>query len=230
MSEAKVKFTFNCCDTIIQCLINEKMKDICQRFASKIGRNINSLIFLYGGNQLKFELSFENHANSLDKNDKEMKVLVYEKQLEDFICPNCGEKINLNSEELDKIILSNNNIKDKINGVESILDNIIKNSLVNTINNQLINVNVILNTINNDIIKNNEKLEKLLFNSINNDFKDKNFISGFIEINQNDINKNISLFNTDMNNDIDVYINNKKIKILIKGHITFKKKENINLK
>ena len=52
MSEAKVKFTFNCCDTIIQCLINEKMKDICQRFASKIGRNINTLIFLYGGNQL----------------------------------------------------------------------------------------------------------------------------------------------------------------------------------
>ena len=166
MFEANVKFTFNCINTIIQCLIDEKMRDICQRYSSKIGRNINSLIFLYGGNQLNLELSFENQANSLDKNDKEMKILVYEKQIEDFVCPKCGEKINLNSEEIDKIILFNNNIKDKINGVESILENIIKNSLINSINNQLKNINIILNVINADIIKNNERLEKLLDNSI----------------------------------------------------------------
>ena len=202
MSEANVKFTYNCNTIIIQCLLEEKMKDICQRYASKIGMNLNSLIFLYGGSQLNFELNFESQANSLDKSDKEMKILVYEKQLEDFICPKCGEKVNLNSKEIDEIISSNNNINDKIDGIKSILDNIINNSLVNSFNNQLKSINVILKSLNEDIIKNNEKLEKLLYNSINNDFKDKNFIRGMIDINSNDINKNIVLFNTDINNDI----------------------------
>ena len=33
-------------------------------------------------------------------------------------------------------------------------------------------------------------------------------------INRNEINKNIILFNTDINNDIDTYINDEKIKII----------------
>ena len=218
MSEAKVIFTFNGNNIIIKSLLHEKMSDICQRYVSKIRMNFNNLIFLYGGNQLNFELSFEKQANSIDKSEKEMKILVYEKQLEDFICPNCGEKINLNSKEIDEIILLNNNINGKINGVKSILDNIIKNSLVNSLNNQLKNINEILKTLNEDIAKNNEKLEKLLYNSVNNsvnnDFKDKNFIRGMIDINSNDINQNIVLFNSNINNNIVIYLNNKKINVI----------------
>ena len=52
MSEAKVVFTLDSIDLVIQCLISDKMRDICQRFGIKAEKNINSLIFLYGGNMI----------------------------------------------------------------------------------------------------------------------------------------------------------------------------------
>ena len=162
-------------------------------------------------------LNFENIDNPMNKNDIEIKILNNEKPLEEFICPNCGEKFNFNSEEVDSIILSNNNIKDKLNEIESILENIIKKSLINDINNELEKINDKLNAINEDIIKNNERLKKLLDNSINNkDFKNENIISGILEINQIDINinKNIALFNIDNINDIDVYLDKEKINVI----------------
>jgi len=61
------------------------MKDICLRYSTKLGKNINQLIFLYGGNQINFELSFENQANSKDKISNEMKVLVYYNEEDEFI-------------------------------------------------------------------------------------------------------------------------------------------------
>ena len=48
----------------------------------------------------------------------------------------------------------------------------------------------------------------------NNKLEDKNKIKGIIEININDINKNIILFNTEINRNIDVYINQEKINII----------------
>ena len=48
----------------------------------------------------------------------------------------------------------------------------------------------------------------------NNKLEDKNKIKGIIEININDINKNIILFNKEINRNIDVYINQEKINII----------------
>ena len=59
MSEAKVIFTLDCVNLAIQCSINDKMGDICQKFANKINKNMNSLIFLYEGNEINFELKFK---------------------------------------------------------------------------------------------------------------------------------------------------------------------------
>ena len=81
------------------------MKDICQRYSNKINININSLIFLYGGNQLNFNLNFNEQANIIDKEKNEMKVLVYKNENNEYICPKCGEKIKLNIKEIDDIIL-----------------------------------------------------------------------------------------------------------------------------
>ena len=50
MSEAKIIFNFEGRDLTIQCSPEDKIKDICQKCATKIDSNINSLIFLYGGN------------------------------------------------------------------------------------------------------------------------------------------------------------------------------------
>ena len=58
MSKASAKFSFQGVDILIQCSKEDIMKDICQKFANKIERNVNSLIFLYGGNNLNFHLIF----------------------------------------------------------------------------------------------------------------------------------------------------------------------------
>ena len=76
MSEAKAIFNFEGVNMTIQCTKEEKMEDICRRYGSKLKRNINTLLFLYGGNQLNFELSFEEQASSIDKSNKAMKILV----------------------------------------------------------------------------------------------------------------------------------------------------------
>ena len=144
MLEAKVIFTLDGVDVTIQCSKEDKIKVICQKFANKVQKNINSLLFLYGGNQLNFLSSFKDIAK--DKN--EIKVLVYTKEDDDFTCPKCGEKIKLNTEKIDDIILSINNLKETIDSVKSIIENMIKVSSVNNVNNQLKGVNLILNTLN----------------------------------------------------------------------------------
>ena len=52
---ASVIFTFEGVPLTIQCSKEEKMKDICNKYLSKINKSINSLYFLYGGNQVNME-------------------------------------------------------------------------------------------------------------------------------------------------------------------------------
>ena len=153
MSEAKIIFNFEGIDITIQCSIEDKIKDICQKFATKIESNINSLLFLYGGNKMNMELKFKEQANLMDINNNVMKVLVYKNENDDIKCPHCNKKIKL--EKIDEIILINNNIKDTINGIKLNIDNIIK-LCPNNISIQLKNINIVLNTIIEDINKSNE--------------------------------------------------------------------------
>ena len=149
---SKVIFEFEGREVVIQCTKDEKMKDISQRYTTKIDRMINSLIFLYNGKQLNFNSNFNEQANIIDKERNIMKVLVYKyEDNNEYICPKCGEKIKFNIK--DDIILSINNIKDVINSIKFNIDNIIKISSDNFINIQLKNVNLIINSLNDDIKK-----------------------------------------------------------------------------
>ena len=56
---SQIGFTFNGQKTIIQCDKNEKMKNICNRFSLKIGKEMNSLIFIYNGNSLDEDLKIQ---------------------------------------------------------------------------------------------------------------------------------------------------------------------------
>jgi len=94
MSEAKVIFTLDSADLTIQCSSDDKMKDICQKYVSKLDKNIGSFSFLYGGIQVNFDLSFKDHANSLDRANNQMNVLVY--QNENEIDVNLNKEISLN--------------------------------------------------------------------------------------------------------------------------------------
>ena len=85
----------------------------------------------------------------------------------------------------------------------------------NLMNIQLKNINLLLNNVNDDFNKISEKIKNLIKdNTFTNYQQNKNVIRGLIYINTTDINKDIVLFNTDANNDIDVFINNQKINVI----------------
>ena len=73
---ATVIFTFNGVNTTIQCLKEDKMENICNKYITKIGININSLFFLSNGNKINKELTFYEQANSLDKERLQMTIIV----------------------------------------------------------------------------------------------------------------------------------------------------------
>ena len=91
-------------------------------------------------------------------------------QGQEQIQPYFGHKIKLQKHEnFDKLILTNDEIKDSINGIIFQIDKIIKTSSTDfSIKNQLKNINKMLNMINEDIKKNNEKIKNLYFASNNN--------------------------------------------------------------
>ena len=187
MIEANVIFTLDGENLTVQCSENDIMKDICQKYANKIQRDLNSLVFLYGGNQLNFLLKFKDLMTDEERN--EMKVLVYSKENEEFTCPKCGEKINLNTEKIDDIILSINNLKETIDSSKTMIESIIKVSSVNSVNIQLKGVNIILNTLNEDIKKIKEKVKNLLN-------ENNNYIIAEIDIKDEDVNKDIRILNS----------------------------------
>ena len=209
MSEANVTFSFNGIDVLIQSLAEDKMKNICQKYVNKIGKNINSLVFLYGGSLINFQKSFKEQATLVDKQRNEMKILVCKNEDDDLKCPNCGEKIKFNMEKINNIALSINNLNDTINGAKLIIENIINTSTVNVINLQLKNVNIILNTLNDDIKKIEEKFKNILNNNsnsinlksyvVNEEIKSKNkdnYIIAEIDVKNDDINKEIRIINS----------------------------------
>ena len=133
----QVEFNYNGQITIIQCNQDEKMKDICERFATKVGIDINTIYFLYSSEQLNKEKTFDQCINKEDKERNKMNILVYDFQnnnensdklfikSKDIICPECGEtgKINVNNYKIS--IYCNNNHK---------IDNILLNEYENTQN------------------------------------------------------------------------------------------------
>ena len=73
---SEVNFNYKGNNTIIQCNSNEKMKDICKRFITKVGIDINKVYFLYNGNKIKEELTFEENLNIDDKKRNKMNIIV----------------------------------------------------------------------------------------------------------------------------------------------------------
>ena len=77
---AQVVFNYNGNKTIIQCKLDEVMKDIIQRFIIKIQLKNEKAFFLYNGEVLNKDSSFEEVANELDKNRKQMNIIVNTKE------------------------------------------------------------------------------------------------------------------------------------------------------
>ena len=99
----EVIFNYEGINTIVQSNINDKMKDIINKFLIKIDKKENNLYYLYNGNIINNELTFIEQANELDKERKKMNIIVYNKDEDnnikkeiiskDIICPDCKENI-----------------------------------------------------------------------------------------------------------------------------------------
>ena len=139
-----VLFEYNGNQTIIQCMKSDKMKNIIERYMTKIELDkTKEYFYLYNGDKINIELKYEEIINEIDKERNKMKILVIEenktiineniKELNEIICPKCGEnilikmedyKINLykckNNHNIDNIIINelNNILKIDINKIE----------------------------------------------------------------------------------------------------------------
>ena len=159
---ASVIFTYDGRETTIQCQVQDKMSDICIKYASKINTDINQIYFISGGNQLNLELTFAQLANTLDKNSNEINILVSDKiknvskenlkQSKEIICPECSKnslikikdyKINLydcqNGHETNNILLDQYCNTQYIDESRIICQNCNNNDKSKTFNNQFFN-------------------------------------------------------------------------------------------
>ena len=124
MAKAKIIFTLDGVNSIIQCSTENKMKEICQNYATKINKKIDTLLFLYEGNQINFEQTFINQAISIDKNNNEMKISVYKKDkllnnlldldIQTNIINNKENQISIEKEKYNINKKNNNNLMDNI--------------------------------------------------------------------------------------------------------------------
>ena len=105
----EVEFIYEDKKIIIQCNENDKIKDICKRFASKLNLEMNSLFFICGGEKINLELSFINLANTMNKESNKISIIVFENKIKaasknvlkmkEVICPKCGENARLKIEK-----------------------------------------------------------------------------------------------------------------------------------
>ena len=115
----EIIFLFQYKETKIQGKGNEKLKEIFQKFANNIGKDINSLNFFYQSLKINNELTFFQVANKEDLKRNKMDILVYEKDLiksKEIICPECNENIRINFNNY-KISLFDCKNKHKINNI-----------------------------------------------------------------------------------------------------------------
>ena len=95
-----VIFQYNGMDVKIQSNENEKMEEICQKFCTKMEKEINNICFFYSGKQINFQLKF----NEVSKGLKDIIILAYDistyhKEInvssfiksKEIICPECEE-------------------------------------------------------------------------------------------------------------------------------------------
>ena len=124
----EVLFNYNGIETIIQCNINDKMKDIINKYIIKTEKNNKNLYYLYNGDKINEELSFNEQANENDNKRKKMNILVYIKEeninnkeniikSKDVICPECKENILINIKDyrVNLYECKNNHTKNTLN-------------------------------------------------------------------------------------------------------------------
>ena len=80
----EVVFMFKGLTTIIQCNLNDIMKDIINKFMTKADINNHNLIFLYGGELINKNISLKNLIKDLDYKNNKVNIIVDEMEDDDL--------------------------------------------------------------------------------------------------------------------------------------------------
>ena len=153
----EVLFIYEGQQIIIQCNIEDKMKDIINKFKSKIQKEDNNLYYIYNGDKINEELKLNQIIK--DENAKKINILVYNNRkkendkeiiLNEIICPECKEnilinlkdyKINLyeckNGHKMENILLNDYENTQKVDLSQIICNNCYKYNLNNIFNKEL---------------------------------------------------------------------------------------------
>ena len=122
----EVIFNYKGIETIIQCNKNDKMKEIINKFLIKIQNKGKNIYYLYDGDNIKENLTFNEQANKKDNERKKMKMLAFDKEenmnkktmvkSKDIICPECKENalINIKDYRVNLYGCKNNHITNNI--------------------------------------------------------------------------------------------------------------------
>ena len=200
----KVIFDYNCEKTIIECDNDETMEEIIQRFRTERELEHDKLFFVKDAKEVSKSLKVDQIANSFDKENKSINILVFEKNLEEesvnnsysFYREENSEKLNnffdkvipkMQSDinELGKDIGLAKLLKQNIQTIELELKELNDKVNQNQDLNEQIKMNKsinesLLNEIKNNTSKNNSLLQEIKSNiDLNNQIKDE------ININKN---------------------------------------------
>jgi len=240
---AEAKFTYDGQDIILSCDKSQKMREICTNLSTKINVDINSLIFLYGESLLDLEKTFQEitKENSISiiaykLENKEICPkcgrIVNKELFDDIISSNNNVNSSLKGIKRQiEFIMTDIINKVDINNIISQLKNI--NILINNINEDIEKNNNKLSIIklndNNNIKTNNNnkdnKKEEIMKNEITciyNKQKDEiNLLHDYSEDakdwSKEEMKKSYIEGKNNINeNNIDIYINDKKIKFSYK--------------
>lgn len=128
----QIKFQYEQNQKIVKIKKTEKVKDVLERYASQIGKDISELFFIYGGNSIPKELyntAIYDIMNNNDKNKKLMNILVNDNNIENnsinsIVIPKEEENyessnipIENNKIDMQKILLDQNEEIVKLNEI-----------------------------------------------------------------------------------------------------------------
>ena len=104
---SEVEFNYEGITLNIQCNPEEKLDEIIKRFIIKVGKKKEELFFIYGGDVVNANLTFNEQCNEIDKKRNKMSILVNRnnednldeqyslKKSQYIICPECKESARI---------------------------------------------------------------------------------------------------------------------------------------
>ena len=78
---AEIIFNYRGIETKILCNINEKIKEVIEKYVNKVGIDISKLYFIYNGNKINDNLILNEILNEEDKRRNIMNILVNENNI-----------------------------------------------------------------------------------------------------------------------------------------------------